>query len=361
MRLLVVNAGSSSLKLVRLDDDGGVTAATTVEAWQGDGHLEPLAAFLAGCGPVDAVGHRVVHGGPRHTGPVRVDDAVIGYLDSISHLAPLHNPRALGGVRSVRDLLPGVPAVACFDTTFHATLPAAARTYAVPREWNERWQLRRYGFHGLSHAYAVRRGAELVGRPAEELRIVSCHLGAGASLAAVRGGVSVDTTMGFTPLEGLVMATRSGSVDPGLVLWLVRQGIPAEEVHDALERASGLLALAGTGDMREILERGDDEAARLALAVYLHRLVAGVAAMAAAAGGLDALVFTGGVGEHAHAVRSAAGERLAFLGVALDDRANAGARGDTDVTAAGATVRCAVVAAREDLEMARQARALIGT
>ena len=247
MRLLVVNAGSSSLKLARLDDDGAVTAATTVAAWQGEGHLEPLAAFLAACGPVDAVGHRVVHGGPRHTGPARLDDDVLGYLDSISHLAPLHNPRALAGVRSVQDLLPDVPAVACFDTSFHATLPPAARTYAVPKEWNERWGLRRYGFHGLSHAYAVRRGAELVGRATEELRIVSCHLGAGASLAAVRDGRSVDTTMGFTPLAGLVMNTRPGTLDPGLLLWLLEHGRMAPaELGDVLEHRAGLRGLSGT-------------------------------------------------------------------------------------------------------------------
>jgi acetate kinase len=364
MRVLVVNAGSSSLKLVRLDDDGGVTTATTVEAWQGEGHLEPLAAFLAGCGPVDAVGHRVVHGGPRYTGPVRVDDAVIGYLDSISHLAPLHNPRALGGVRSVRDLLPGVPAVACFDTTFHATLPAAARTYAVPREWNERWQLRRYGFHGLSHAYAVRRGAELVGRPAEELRIVSCHLGAGASLAAVRGGVSVDTTMGFTPLAGLVMNTRPGTLDPGLLLWLLEHGsVPARELGDVLEHWSGLRGLSGTsGDLREVLDgrAAGDPACALAFDVYVHRLARETAAMTAATGGLDVLVLTGGVGEHSWQVRAVLAEALAHLGTAVDAGRNRATTADADISDAGARVRTVVVTAREDLEIRREVLAVLG-
>jgi len=218
VRLLVVNAGSSSLKLSVLEDDCRAGPARTLQPWAGEDGQEPLAAFLADCGRIDAVGHRVVHGGPRFDGPALVDADLVAYLAEIGHLAPLHNPRAVAGIGATTALLPGVAQVACFDTTFHATLPPAARTYAVPREWNARWGLRRYGFHGLSHAWAVRRGAELVGRDAEELRIVSCHLGAGASLAAVRDGRSVDTTMGFTPLAGLVMNTRPGTLDPGLLL-----------------------------------------------------------------------------------------------------------------------------------------------
>jgi acetate kinase len=364
VRILVVNAGSSSLKLARLDADGVVTGATTVEAWQGEGHLEPLAAFLAGCGPVDAVGHRVVHGGPRHTGPARVDDDVIGYLASISHLAPLHNPRALAGITSVRELLPGVPAVACFDTTFHATLPPAARTYAVPREWNERWGLRRYGFHGISHAYAVRRGAELAGRSVDGLRIVTCHLGAGASLAAIREGLSVDTTMGFTPLAGLVMNTRPGTLDPGLLLWLLEHGhVPAAELGDVLEHDSGLKGLSGTsGDLREVLAGradGDPECV-LAFDVYLHRLARETAAMTSATAGLDLLVLTGGVGEHAWQVREALAEALSYLGVGIDPDRNRTATGDADITAAGAAVRTVVVTAREDLEIRRQVLTVLG-
>lgn len=355
MRLLVVNAGSSSLKLAHLDAAGAVTASTTVEAWQGEGHLEPLADFLAGCGRVDAVGHRVVHGGPRFTGPVRLDDDVLGYLGSIGHLAPLHNPRALAGVRTVRALIPAVPAVACFDTTFHATLPPAARTYAVPREWNERWDLRRYGFHGLSHAYAVRRAAELAGPAA---RVVSCHLGAGASLAAVRDGVSVDTTMGFTPLAGLVMNTRPGTLDPGLLLWLLEHGgVGPAELGDVLEHRSGLRGLSGTsGDLREVLAgRSDgDPACGLAYDVYLHRLARETAAMTAATGGLDLLVLTGGVGEHAWQVRAGLAGLLAHLGVAVDPDVNRATTADGDVSAAGAAVRTVVVTAREDLEIRRQ-------
>lgn len=357
MRLLVVNAGSSSLKLSRLDDDGTVSGATTVERWQGAGHLEPLAEFLTTCGPVDAVGHRVVHGGPRFTGPVIVDDLVTTYLHSIGHLAPLHEPRALAAIRAAGDLLPGVPAVAAFDTGFHATLPRAAATYALPREWNERWGLRRYGFHGLSHAWAVRRGADLVQRDGVDLRIVSCHLGAGASLAAVRGGVAVDTTMGFTPLAGLVMNTRAGTVDPGLVLWLLQHGrVPPGELGDVLEHHAGLKGLSGTGgDLRDVLAgraAGDDGCA-LAFEVYVHRLVREAAAMTAAAGGLDLLVLTGGVGEHSPEVRSALADGLSHLGVALDDAGNRDTHGDADIGAPGAAVRTVVVTAREDLVIRR--------
>jgi acetate kinase len=207
-------------------------------------------------------------------------------------------------------VLPGVPAVACFDTAFHATMPPAATTYALPRRWRERFQLRRYGFHGLSHAYASRRAREMLA-PRSSARLVTCHLGAGASLAAVRDGASVDTTMGFTPLEGLVMATRCGSVDPGMLLWLLeRRSIETAELADALEHDSGLLGLAGTGDMRELLARSDEQAA-LALEVYLHRLRAGIAAMTASLGGIDALVFTGGVGQHSESIRACAAKAWA--------------------------------------------------
>ena len=356
--LLVVNAGSSSLKLAVLQDDGRVAAARTVQPWDGAGHLEPLADFLGECGPIDAVGHRVVHGGPRYAGPALVDHDLVRYLESISHLAPLHNPRALAGIAATATLLPDLPAVACFDTTFHATLPPAARTYAVPREWNERFGLRRYGFHGLSHAYAVRRAAELLGRPLEGLRVVSCHLGAGASLAAVRDGRSVDTTMGFTPLAGLVMNTRPGTLDPGLLLWLLQHGqVPVAELDVVLEHSSGLAGLSGTsGDLRAVLAGRDagDPACALALDVYLHRLQRETAAMTASAGGLDLLVFTGGVGEHAWQVRAAAADALGYLGVALDGPANRAASADADIGADGAAVRTVVVTAREDLEIHRQ-------
>jgi acetate kinase len=356
VRILTVNTGSSSVKLRLLGPDDAVLAEHEHEAPSVDIDPVALGAAIERLGDADAVAHRVVHGGRRRTA-ARMDAALTDELRALAALAPLHQPKALAAAAAAARARPDLPAVACFDTAFHAGLPTAAATYAVPADWRERFALRRYGFHGLSHAYASRRGAELLGLGAGA-RIVSCHLGAGASLAAVRDGCSLDTTMGFTPLEGLVMATRSGSVDPGLVLWLVRQGLQAEDVHDALEHQSGLKALAGTADMREVLGRGDD-AARLAVAVYQHRLAAAVAAMGASLGGLDGLVFTGGVGEHAPAIRAGAAERLAFLGVTVDAGRNRAAAGDADLSGEG-PVRVAVVAAREDVEMARQARAVLG-
>jgi len=251
--------------------------------------------------------------------------------------------------------------VAAFDTAFHSTMSPAAYTYALPREWNHRWQLRRYGFHGLSHSSAVRRAAAVVDQPLDSLRIVCCHLGAGASLAAVTGGRSVDTTMGFTPLAGLVMATRSGSVDPGLLTWLLDRGdLDAATLTAALEHQSGLRGLSGTsGDIREVLagrERGD-RACALAFDVYVHTLVREIGAMVASAGGLDVLVFTGGVGEHSREVRAAAVDGLGHLGVAIDLTANAGADGDADISdAARGSVATLVVSSREDAEVARLTR-----
>ncbi len=312
---------------------------------------------------MDAIGHRIVHGGSFFTGPVRIDAEVRSRLRSLSDLAPLHQPKSLAALDAVSAALPDVPAVACFDTAFHASLPAAASTYAIPIEWRMRWDLRRYGFHGLSHAYATHRAAELLGRPVAGLRLVTCHLGAGASLAAVLDGRSVDTTMGFTPLEGLVMATRSGSIDPGLVLWLedhVR--MPPAELAATLENRSGLLGLAGTADMREVIARAGagDERAALGLAVYLHRLRREIAAMTASLDGLDVLVFTGGVGERSAPVRAGAAGQLGYLGVAIDEDANERGAGDRDISAGGAGVRTLVVESREDLQIAREVRGLLG-
>jgi acetate kinase len=342
MRVLVVNAGSSSLKLRLLGPGDEVEAAPDVEP----GDAGALEAAVAGMAEPDAVGHRVVHGGARFREPVVVDDDVVAALRELADLAPLHQPLALDGIAAVGRALPGVPAVACFDTAFHATLPAAAFTYALPRAWQQ-FGLRRYGFHGLSHAYASRR--------ADAPRVVSCHLGAGASLAAVRDGECVDTTMGFTPLEGLVMATRVGSVDPGMLVWLLRHGVDADALEQGLDREGGLRGLAGDGDMRALLARDDDDA-RLALDVYVHRLRAAIAAMAAALGGLDALVFTGGVGEHAAEVRARVAAGLGFLGVELDGERNGRASGDAEIGADGASVRTVVITAREDLEVARLTR-----
>jgi acetate kinase len=359
-RVLVVNAGSSSLKLSVLDPADTVTARADLPAPRGGTDAAAIKSAIESLGPVDAVGHRIVHGGTLYTAAVQIDDQVRQRLESLTDLAPLHQPKSLAALDAVQAVLPAVPAVACFDTAFHATIPAAAATFALPEEWRTRWSLRRYGFHGLSHSYASRRAAELLGRDDEDLRLVTCHLGAGASLAAIRGGRSVDTTMGFTPLDGLVMATRSGSVDPGLVLWLEEHvHMPAAELAAALEYRSGLYGLAGTADMREILLRAaaGDARAELARETYLHRLRASIAAMAAAMDGLDAIVFTGGVGENSAEIRQRAMTGLGFLGIAADPASNDSGTGDREIGAPAAAARALVITAREDIEIARQVRA----
>lgn len=362
--ILTVNAGSSSLKL-RLLGPGDEVAASRdgVPGDDPDALREELRAILAE-GPAPAAAtHRVVHGGAELTGPAVVDARVEGELERLAELAPLHNPQAVRAMKAVEEVAPGLVNIACFDTAFHADLPAAARTYALPAAWSgDGTPLRRYGFHGLSHAYASRRAAELLGREVEELRLVTAHLGAGASLAAVAGGRSVDTTMGFTPLEGLVMATRAGSVDSGLTLWAQRHlELSTDEVERALDREAGLLGLAGTADMREVVagaER-DEERASLALDVYVHRLGGAIAAMAAAMGGLDGLVFTGGVGERSAVVRERACAAAAFLGAELDPALNSDGELDTVLSPPGAPAAVVLVAAREDVELARQARAVL--
>jgi acetate kinase len=365
LRVLVVNAGSSSLKLSLLGRGEEPVAAEEVAAPRTEIDAARLRTVLdSGLGDADAVGHRVVHGGSRFSEPVLVDDGVRRALGELVDLAPLHQRKSLAALDAVSGALPRVPAVACFDTAFHATLPAAAATYALPAHWCARWGVRRFGFHGLSHAWIARRAPIVLGEPGHGLRIVSCHLGAGASLCVIAGGRSVDTTMGFTPLEGLVMATRSGSVDPGLILWLLGRGeISESELGDALEHESGLLGLSGTADMREVVTRADtgDAAARLALEVYVHRLRAGIAAMAAALGGLDVLAFTGGVGEHSAEARGAAAAGVAFLGVGVDPERNEGVNGDGEISSAGAAVRTLVIRAREDLEIAAQVRSVLET
>jgi len=363
MRVLVVNAGSSSLKLTLLSGEDATIQARELSASGArvDPH-ELRAALASSLGEADAVGHRIVHGGESFREPIRIDAAVEAALSRLVDLAPLHQPKSLAALDAVTEALPELPAVACFDTAFHVTLPAAAATYALPAHWRERWGLRRYGFHGLSHAWVARRAPQLLGVDPSGLRIVSCHLGAGASLCAIRDGRSIDTTMGFTPLEGLVMATRSGSVDPGLLLWLLEhEQLSTTGLADALEHRSGLLGLAGSADMREVTTRAGagEPHARLALDVYVHRLRAGIATMAAALGGLDTLVFTGGVGEHSSEVRAHAAAGLAFLGVALDGARNEETHADGEIGTADATVRTLVLAAREDLEIARQVRSVL--
>lgn len=362
MRVLTVNPGSSSVKLSLLEADDTTSVHIELPTGGADREAERVIASVARLPRPDAVGIRFVHGGRDYTRPVLIDDEVTKRLYHLADLAPLHQPLSLYALGEIGRALPDVPAVACFDTAFHATLPDAAATYALPAEWRERFGLRRYGFHGLSHAYAARRAADLLGAGPAVPRMVVCHLGSGASLAALANGRSVDTTMGFTPQEGLVMATRAGSIDPGIPLWLLAHGVPAGEVADALEHRSGLRALAGTGDMRRLRSRAaaGDEVAVAALAVYHHRLRACAAAMAAALGGLDALVFTGGVGEHDPVTRRRLAADLGFLGVEVDPDRNAATGADTVISPPGAAVAAVVVTAREDLEIAAATRSVLG-
>jgi acetate kinase len=358
-RVLVVNAGSSSVKIALLDGDEVVTRETVDPGEAEDALGKSLGE------EVDAVGHRVVHGGARYTRPTLLDDDVVAGIEDLRDMAPLHQGPALDALRQARAALPDVPQVACFDTAFHTTIPAAAHTYAVPRRWRDELGVRRYGFHGLAHEWAARRAAELVGRPPEELRTVTAHLGSGASLCAVDRGRSVDTTMGFTPTAGLVMGTRSGDLDPSVPPYVIRDGLDAGEVAAALDRESGLQALAGSSDLRDVLagvDAGDGDAG-LALEVWVHRARGLVASMAAALGGVDVLAFSGGVGEHQPRLRAAVVDGLGFLGLALDAGRNAAAGADGEVDAVvgadGSPAAVVVLEAREDLVIAEQVRGLL--
>ena len=333
--VLVVNAGSTSLKL------------TAVAADEESSPVESLEAAP----PVAAVGHRIVHGGERLQKPTLIDREVVDELERLVELAPLHNAPAVAAIGTARRALPDVPHVAVFDTAFHHTLPDVARTYLLPARFRERG-IRRFGFHGLSVQWAAER--------VRVSRLVVCHLGGGSSVTAVLDGRSIDTTMGFTPLEGVPGATRPGPVDPGSLLYLLREGVSGTELDRALEHESGLTGLAGTGDVAA-LERDPSAEAALALDVYAYRVSQAVAAMSAALGGLDAIAFSGGVGEHSARVRAAVCSRLGFLGVDLDRWANETAAGEAAVSSGGSSVRVQVVPAREDVVIARAVRKLLET
>jgi acetate kinase len=335
--VLVVNAGSTSLKLSVVEETGA---------------SRPLQSLAEAPADLMAVGHRLVHGGPSFRAPVLLDDATLAALGGLVELAPLHNAPALEAVEEARRSLPSLPQVAVFDTEFHSTLPDEASTYAVPERWRTEWHVRRYGFHGL----AVQWASEQV--PAS--RLLVCHLGGGCSVSAVLDGRSVDTSMGFSPLEGVAMATRSGSVDPAAVLYLLRTGAASlDEIEHSLERESGLLGLSGLSSAAEELERSPEPAARLALEIYCYRVATAAGAMSVALGGLDAIVFSGGVGEGSALVRARICSRLGFLGVELDEKRNAAAEPDCDVGRVASAVRVAIVKAREDVVAARAVRALV--
>ena len=391
--VLVLNSGSSSLKYQLVDADSeevlaegsvqriGESGSTSTHssgadrstgdgqpvATHGDALALVVAAFAAHGPDLDdvglvAVGHRVVHGGDRSE-PTVITADVLAEIEELQVLAPLHNRAAAVGIRAAQELRPDLPHVAVFDTAFFASLPAAARTYAIDTEVAARHRLRRYGFHGTSHAWVAARGAELVGRPLSELRQIVLHLGNGASVSAVDGGRPVDTSMGLTPLEGLVMGTRSGDLDPAVVLTLARAGWSTDDLDTLLNKRSGLLGLSGVNDFRALMERVDagDEAARLALDVYVHRLVRYVGGYHALLGGAELLTFTAGVGENVARLRAAVVQRLGPLGFVLDEEANDADRtGARTISAAGSPVTVAVVPTNEELAIARQAVQAVG-
>ena len=401
--VLVLNAGSSSQKCSlytlpdTVPDKGALPAEPPVPSWEAhaDGAeltvrtatgatyeqtlpsaspAEVLPGLLAtlwqgptqvvtGPEEVNVVGHRVVHGGRTYRESTRLTPAVERVIGELSALAPAHNPAALAGIEVAHKLFSNAPQVAVFDTAFHATLPDAAAVYPGPYRWAEAG-VRRYGFHGISHAYAANRAATLLGRPLTTLKLITCHLGNGCSLAAVKGGKSVDTTMGFTPLEGLMMGTRSGTLDPGLLVYLLREGYTATELDRVLNKESGLKGLSGvSGDLRAVsaaAEAGDKQAT-LALTVYVHRLRFFIGAMLSSLGGLDALVFTAGVGEHSAYVRREACAAFEFLGIRLDESKNEVGSEDRDVAAAGAPVRVLVVHAQENWAIAESCMRVLGT
>ena len=393
-KILVCNAGSSSFKFSLFDVEDEVLLAGGGIDWikkptrlvfcqtdqpeihqelKLEKHADAAARILddlqAGPSPallsheeLLAVGHRVVHGGERYDCAVLITPEVKRTIKELTELAPLHNPASLAGITAAEQALPGIPQVAAFDTAFHATLSEAARTYAVPRKWTREWRIRRYGFHGLSHSYCAGRAAEIMGR--RNLRLVIAHLGNGASMSAVRDGVCVDTSMGFTPLEGLVMGTRSGTVDPGMLVYaLQRKGLDGKALDKALNHESGLLGLSGiSSDMRQILsELPHNPDAQLAVEVYVHRIRQTVGAMAATLGGVDALVFTAGVGEGSQEIRKRVCENLDYLGLELDRTANETCKPDGDIATPGSKARILVITTREDLTIMRETRRLLGS
>jgi acetate kinase len=391
-RVLVVNTGSSSIKYQLFEMDGPKVLASGVVERIGEagaklthraGDAEPLVveermadhsegfervfgAFETAGEPIGepaGIGHRVVHGGERLTAPTLIDDATVQAIADQSPLAPLHNPSNLLGIRITRASFPDTPQVAVFDTAFHQTMPPRAYRYALPAEVAGELRIRRYGFHGTSHAYVARKAAEHLGRPAAELHLITLHLGNGASVAAVAGGRCVDTSMGLTPLEGLVMGTRSGDLDPAVVFYLHREGgLSVDDIDDLLNKRSGMLGMAGANDMREVarLVAEGDPAATEALDVYCYRIRKYVGAYAAALGRLDALVFTAGVGENNDTVRAGVCQGLEGLGVNLHLKRNKARSGKArTISADDSPVAVLVVPTNEELEIAEQTMAVV--
>lgn len=391
MRILVFNAGSSSLKFGVFDLNAGETLDQAKHIFKGsfdrfgpkgcdyrhgtdkpvmepapyctlDEATRAVPALLeqAGIGTIDAIGHRIAHGGDRFSAATQLTDTTLGAIDALTPLAPLHNPANLAAVHVARQVWPDLPQWAVFDTAFHLTNPARASTYAVPKDWRAQG-LRRYGFHGTSHKYVAHRAAEVLGQQLRDLRLISLHLGNGASACAIAGGISIDSSMGMTPMEGLVMGTRSGDVDPGVFGYVQRElGLDVAQIEDALNRHSGLLGLTGSSDMRDVEERAahGDTDAQLAIHIYAYRARKYIGAYAAAMGGLDVLVFTGGIGENSASMRRRICEGLGFMGVLLDHDRNMNldlsARAAPQIQAYGARVNVLVTETAEQLMIARE-------
>lgn len=370
MPLLILNAGSSSLKFTLIDpateqvsrrgtlDMSADTADTANESRPSDSAVQGLLDSFDG--RILGVAHRVVHGGDVFSGPVRLTSEVRGTLTRLTPMAPLHNPPSLAVIDAAMTQWPDVPHVAVFDTAFHATLTPEAYSYPLPHEWCSRWGLRRFGFHGFSHAYAAQRAAEVLDRAPTGLHLIVAHLGSGASVSAIRSGMSVDTTMGFTPLEGLMMGTRCGSVDPGLLLYLQQAcGLSINDLAEGLYMQSGLLGVSGvSSDMQEVLAAADagHKRADLAVRMFVNRARQAIGAMAATLGRADALIFTGGIGEHSARVRAAICETLSCIGLRLDPTANRSKAPDAVISSADSPGAILVIASREDLMMLRAVR-----
>jgi acetate kinase len=360
--VLVLNAGSSSLKWSVLDADTEAVIKADDVKWRDAGppeRTEMLHHALDAARDVRAIGHRVVHGGMLFREAVRVDQDTVNRLATLNDLAPLHNKLAIECLEAALKARPKAVQVAAFDTAFHHTIPDEAALYAIPRPWTERWGIRRYGFHGLSVSYCARHATEMLDHVPR--RHIVCHLGAGCSITALRDGRSVDTTMGFTPLEGVMMATRSGSVDPGLLLYLAKHGLDWDELNDGLEHKSGLLGVSGvSADIRDVMAAAhrQDAASQLALKMFVYRIVRAVGSLAAVLSGLDVLTFTGGVGEHAAVVRERVILALACLGLRMDGTSNRAVDGDRDIAGPESSARILVIKAREDLSILREVKRL---
>lgn len=395
MKILVLNSGSSSQKSNLYEIGPDLPATPPVPLWEGriewDGDdaearvhtsrgatlenrvkvasrtqtierlLDTLwkgsASVLSSPKEVDVAGHRVVHGGQTFKQPTLITSQVKSAIAGMSAFAPLHNRAELQGIEIVEQAIGAIPQVAVFDTSFHSNLPEAAAVYPGPYEWLSRG-IRRYGFHGINHQYCGERAAQLLGRDLNSLKLITCHLGNGCSLAAIQSGRSVDTTMGFTPLDGLMMGTRSGAVDPGVLTFLMRQdGLSSQELDDLLNKKSGLLGISGiSADMRQIIKemKAGNARAKLAFDIFVHRLQSSIGAMIAVLGGLDALVFSAGIGENSPEVRAAACATLGFAGLNLDSSKNAQISGDQDISLAGSLVRVLVIRAQEDWAIAKE-------